>query len=101
MNFGLGGAANEPETAQKDGRLPPLRTFVVRRFEPLKQVQGIYEIEDILVESHTMMVEEDGTLAFVMYAIWMGQVLPQKHRLIKTYIDVTERAEYTASKFLH
>ena len=100
MNFGLDDRS-EPETAQMDARLPTLRTFVVRRFEPLKQAQGTYEIEEILVESHTVMVEEDGSLAFVMYSIWMGQVLPQKHRLIKTYIDVTERAEYKASKFLH
>lgn len=99
MNFG---SSSELEaTAMADKRLPPMRSFIVRRFKPLEEAQGNHEIEEILVESHTMLVEEDGSLAFVMYAIWMGQVLPQKHRLIKTYIDVTERAEYKASKLLH
>ena len=27
MNFGLGTDTNEPETAQRDGRLPPLREW--------------------------------------------------------------------------
>ena len=90
---------NEPE--QPKPVLPDLRTFRVRRFEPLKLAQGRHEIEEMMVQSHTMMVEEDGSLSFIMFTVGHGQVMPQRHQLFHSYIDVVEEAAFTSSRILH
>ena len=90
MNFGK---TPEPE-APPAIHMPELRTFIVRRFEPVQERQGVFVIEEIRVNSHSVAVEGDGVLSFVLYLIWEGQVIPQKHRIFSSYVDMEEQVEF-------
>lgn len=86
MNLGQ----DEQNPRQSGGRLPERSTFKLRRFEPVGEAFGEFTIEEIVVVAHAVSTEETSAISFIDYRLWNGNVVPVKHRVFNSFIDVEE-----------
>ena len=70
--------------------LPPLRTFVVRRYKPELEMDGEYQVEEVQVRSHGFQPVPEGGIVFTKLTIYHGRLMPQTHRGFQSYLDVEE-----------
>ena len=84
------GHDEQAEVRRPASRVPDRSTFKLRRFDPVKEACGEYVIEEIVVVAHSISTEETSAISFVDYKVWNGQVIPYKHRVFNSFIDVEE-----------
>jgi len=78
-------------------KIPARRTFIVTRYDRHN------DIEEIVVQAHSVSVEDTGALSFVSYYLSPdgNDILPQKHRIFNEWRDVIEEVQFASALVAH